>query len=60
MYTRITQNLSSCIDHVWTHIYDKIIKSAVITHKIADHLPVIQSTEISKHESIIPAARYFS
>ena len=45
--TRITQNLSSCIDHNWTNIHDKIIKSAIITHKIADHLPVIQSTKIS-------------
>ena len=58
--TRITQNLSSCIDHIWTNIHDKIIKSAIITHKIADHLPVIQSTEISKHKSIMPAVRNFS
>ena len=39
--TRITQNLSFCIDHIWTNIHDKIIKNAIITHKIADHLPVI-------------------
>ena len=58
--TRITQNLNSCIDHIWTNIHNKIIKSAIITHKIADHLPVIQSTEISKHKSIIPAVRNFS
>ena len=57
--TRITQNLSSCIDHIWTNIHDKIIKSAIITHKIANHLPVIQSTEITKHKSIIPAVRNF-
>ena len=41
--TRITQNSSTCIDHIWTNIQDKIIKSAIITHKIADHLPVAQS-----------------
>ena len=51
--TRITQNLSYCIDHIWTNIHNKIIKSAIITHKIANHLPVIQSTEISKYKSII-------
>ena len=43
--TRITQNSSTCIDHIWTNIHDKIIKSAIITHKIADHLPVVQSTK---------------
>ena len=58
--TRITQNLSSCLDHIWKNIHDKIIKNAIITHKIADHLPVIQSTEISTHKSIIPAVRNFS
>ena len=58
--TCITQNLSSCINHIWTNIHDKIIKSTIITHKNADHLPVIQSTEISKHKSIIPAVRNFS
>ena len=58
--TRITQNLSSCIDHIWTNIHNKIIKRAIITHKIVDHLPVIQSTEISKHKLIIPAVRNFS
>ena len=29
-------------------------------HKIADHLPVIQSTETSNHKLIIPAVRNFS
>ena len=53
--TRITQNLSSCIGHIWTNIHNKIIKSAMITHKVVDYLPVIQRTEISKHKSIIPA-----
>ena len=46
--------------HIWTNIHNKIIKSAIITHKIADHLPVIQSTEISKLKPIIPAVRNFS
>ena len=58
--TRITQNLSSCIDHIWTNIHKKFFKSAIIIREIADHLPVIQSTEISKHKLIIPAVRNFS
>ena len=41
---RITQNLSSCIDHIWTNIHNKITKNAITTHKIAHHLPVIQNT----------------
>ena len=34
--TRITQNLSTCIDHIWTNIYDKNTNSAGLTHEIAD------------------------
>ena len=58
--TRITQNSSTCIDHIWTNIHDKIIKSAIITHKIADHLPVVQSTKISNFKTALPKTRYFS
>ena len=45
--TRITEQSRSCIDHIWTNVHDKSIKSAIITHLISDHLPVIQSTIIS-------------
>ena len=58
--TRITQNSSTCIDHIWTNIHAKIIKSAIITHKIADHLPVVQSTKISNFKTALPKTRYFS
>ena len=58
--TRITQNSSTCIDHIWTNIHDKIIKSAIITHKIADHLPVVQSTKISNFKTALPKTRNFS
>ena len=44
--TRITQSSSTCLDHIWTNIHDKNISSVIITHKIADHSPVIQSTKI--------------
>ena len=58
--TRITQNSSTCIDHIWTNIHDKIIKSAIVTHKIADHLPVVQSTKISNFKTALPKIRNFS
>ena len=60
--TRITQSSSTCIDHIWTNIHDKNIglSSATITHKIADHLPAIQSTKITNIETALPYTRNFS
>ena len=58
--TRITQSSSTCIDHIWTNIHDKNISSAIITHKIADHLPVIQSTKITNIKTALPYTRNFS
>ena len=58
--TRITQNSSTCIDHIWTSIHEKIIKSAIITHKIADRLPVVQSTIIFNFKTALPKTRNFS
>ena len=36
------------------------IRSAIITHKIADHLPVIQSTKIINIKTALPYTRNFS
>ena len=58
--TRITQSSSTCIDHIWTNIHDKNISSAIITHKIADHLPVIQTTKITNIKTALPYTRNFS
>ena len=59
--TRITQSSSTCIDHIWTNIHDKSSSSAIITHKIADHLPaVIQSTKITNIKTALPYTRNFS
>ena len=58
--TRITQSSSTCIDHIWTNIHDKSISSAIITHKIADHLPVIQSTKITNIKTALFYTRNFS
>ena len=58
--TRITQSSSTCIDHIWTNIHDKSISSAIITHKIADHLPVIQRTKITNIKTALPYTHNFS
>ena len=59
--TRITQISNPCIHHIWTYIHDKKINSAIIIiHKIADHLPVVQSTKIINIKTALPNARNFS
>ena len=58
--TRITQSSSTCTDHIWTNIHDKNISSAIITHKIADHLPVIQSTKTANIKTALPYTRNFA
>ena len=58
--TRIIQSSSTCIDHIWTNIHDKNISRALITHKIADHLPVIQNTKISNIKTALRYTRNFS
>ena len=58
--TRITQSSSTCTDHIWTNIHDKNLSSAIITHKIADHLPVIQRTKIINIKTALLYTRNFS
>ena len=51
--TRITENKHSAIDHIWTNITNTKILSGIITHSIADHLPIIQTSvigELTYHE----------
>ena len=38
--TRITDEKSSVLDHFWSNITDKPVKSAVIVEQISDHLPI--------------------
>ena len=57
--TKITQHSGTCIDHIRTNIHDKNINCAIITHKIADHLPVIQSTKIINIKTALPNTHYF-
>ena len=38
--TRITDEKSSVLDHFWSNITDKPVKSAIIVEQISDHLPI--------------------
>ena len=46
--TRITDSSSSAIDHIWTNVSNTSIKSGIIAHCAADHLPVIQVSNLGK------------
>ena len=44
--SRITKDKCSCIDQICTNIIGAQIKSAIVAHKISDHLPVIEVSNI--------------
>ena len=46
--TRITDSSSSAVDHIWTNVSNISIKSGIIAHCVADHLPVIQVSNLRK------------
>ena len=46
--TRVTTTRCSAIDHVWTNITGARIRSAILTHEIADHLPIMQVSNIGE------------
>ena len=52
--TRITDSTNSILDHIWTNVTDKQIISGVMIHKIADHLPVFQITELEPFSEPTP------
>ena len=45
---RITGSSSSTIDDIWTNVSITSIKSGTIAHCVADHLPVMQETNLGK------------
>ena len=49
--TRITDSNSSTIDHFWTNVSDTSIKSGIIAHCVADHLPVILVSNLGKFKT---------
>ena len=49
--TRITDTTGTVLDHIWTNIMDKPVKSAVLVDRIADHQPVYMNLAIDKSSS---------
>ena len=45
--TRITNSSATCIDHIWSNIYDIDIFSGIITDKIADHMITFQLSKLN-------------
>ena len=46
--TRITENSSTLIDHVYTNNTTKEMKSFILLHDLTDHMPIIVSTNLKK------------
>ena len=46
--TRITENSSTLIDHVYTNNTTKEIKSFILLYDLTDHMPIIVSTNLKK------------
>ena len=44
--TRITENSSALIDHVYTNNTTKEMKSFILLHDLTDHMPIIVSTNL--------------
>ena len=44
--TRVTKKTATCIDHIWSNIYDHDIFSGIITEKIADHMTTFQFSKL--------------
>ena len=50
--TRFCDSTATVLDHFWTNIVDKPLKSAVILDPVADHLPVYLNLGIEMKEQI--------
>ena len=59
--TRITATSATCIDHIWSNVYDSDIVCGVIPETIADHMITFQCSDIliSKSHSS-PTAKTFT
>ena len=44
--TRITDKTATCIDHIWSNVFDDRIVSGIITEMIADHMVTFQGCNI--------------
>ena len=55
--TRITDNSSTIIDHIYTNIFDKPLDSGILSYDISDHLPVYCSLRIGTSRNCEPILR---
>ena len=44
--TRITGSSATCIDHIWSNLFDTDVVSGVISETIADHMVTFQCSDI--------------
>ena len=49
--TRITDKTATCIDHIWSNIFDDKIISGIFTEMIADHMATFQSCNIGSKKN---------
>lgn len=47
MPTRIAGSSATCIDHIWSNVYETDVVSGIITDMIADHMITFQCTDIN-------------
>ena len=45
--TRITPTSATCIDHIWSNVYDCDVHAGIISETIADHLITFQCADIT-------------
>ena len=57
--TRITRTTATCIDHIWSNVYDHDIFSGIITEKIADHMTTFQFSKINVEISHKPEKKTY-
>ena len=45
--TRITKSTATCIDHIWSNVFNADVVSGIFTEMIADHMLTFQCSDIS-------------
>ena len=56
--TRITKTSQTCIDHIWSNIFNHNFETGIIVESISDHLAPFILTDINlKNEKIQPSAK---
>ena len=58
--TGISDSNATCIDHIWKNCLNCPINSAIITHMLADHMPVMQCSHLGKPEEQLQHSRVFN